>query len=260
MSGNLRRIDECGTTTWAVIVTLLMSADAALGQPSGLPRVLPEEFETRAALSAAPASVRERAGVWLLGPDGYAETRQSGNGFNCLVVREPGDEPGPPDRQGFAPMCFDAEGSRTLLRRYVDESRWIRAEGRGLDEVARALAADEARYTPERPGITYMASALNTQPDPTAPSGPFRAYHPHVMFLAPGLSDADVNGGRIAADPGRAFYDGWPFLPGAPRFDGFVVVPLDRRLRMQIVDEQAELLRSLARYLPRRESVDLGGP
>lgn len=244
----------------ALAAGLVLQATGAVAQPSGLPAVLPPDFETRAALSAAPASVAREAGVWLLGAQGYVEARESRNGFNCLVVRDIHDAGAPPERQGFAPMCFDGEGSRTLLRRYVDVSNLVRGEGRSPDEAARHVAAETARYTPSRPGITYMASALNTQPDPSAPAGAFRNYHPHVMFLAPGMSDEDINGGRLAQDPARAFYDGWPFLPGQPRFDGFIVVPLDRRLRLDIAASQSELIRELDRYLPRRESADLGGP
>jgi hypothetical protein len=229
-----------------------------MAQTPGLPEVLPADFETRAALAAAPREIADAAGVWLLTASGYAQARASENGFNCMVLRSPAPETVPPDRQGFAPMCFDAEGSTTVLRRYVERSRLVRAEGRSLEDAEAALAASAGEFTPARPGVTYMASALNTQPDPTDPAGAFRTYLPHVMFLAPGLSDADV-GGLLATRPDSAVYEGWPFLPGRARTDGFIVVPLDRRLRARIARDQAGLVAELGRYLPRRPGIDYGG-
>lgn len=227
-------------------------------QTPGLTEVLPRDFEMRAALAAAPQKVAEGAGIWVLGPEGYEEARPTRNGFACFVMR---DLLGgaPPERQSFAPMCFDAEGARTILTRYIARSALVRSDGMSVAEADAVLDERRERFTPTRPGITYMASAMNIQPDPTAPRGPFRTYMPHVMFLAPGLSDAQISAGALRADPEEAFYGGWPFLPGQARPDGFVVVPLDRRLRLKIQEEQSDLVEQLSEWIPLREPVDLGG-
>lgn len=258
MKGWTRGARQRRATIVAGIGVWLATASPLAAQPEGLPKILPLEFETRAALSAAPERVAADAGVWVLGPDGYEEARPTQNGFECFVMRDllPG---GRPDRQSFAPMCFDAEGARTVLKRFIERSALVRGEGMSPAEADEVLAKADERFTPQRPGITYMASAVNVQTDPTAPRGAFRTYMPHVMFLAPGLSDAQISAGAIQADPAEAFFGGWPFLPGRARPDGFVVVPLDRRLRLQIQDTQRDLIDRLAEWIPVREPVDYGG-
>src|SRR5262245_1143924 len=63
---------------------------AAPSNPTAEPTLqpLPAELETRLALSAAPAGVRDRATVYLLDPKvGYRLTRPGTNGVTCIVER-----------------------------------------------------------------------------------------------------------------------------------------------------------------------------
>ena len=244
-----------GVLTVALLVT---PGGLAAQTPDGLPEVLPRDFETRAALSAAPVELRDGAGVWLLREGGFEQARESTNGYHCLVQRDLTPDR-PADRQLFAPQCFDRESARTLMRTHVLRSSLVRAEGLEGDAVAERLERHATELTPTGAGLIYMASSLNTQPDPSSPGEAFRNYMPHVMFLAPHWTDADINGGRIASVGTDAFFDGWPFRAGAPRAQGLLILPLDRDVRERIYDEQRELVEELGRYLPRRAAVGHGG-
>src|SRR6266496_447094 len=79
---------------------------------------MPEALETRFALSAAPPHLRENATVYLLDPNkGYAIGHQGTNGVSCIVVRSDWQWADPPFRDDiYWPVCYDSEGSKTLLQ------------------------------------------------------------------------------------------------------------------------------------------------
>lgn len=74
---------------------------------------MPRALETAYALSAAPAHLRDSAGVYLLDPArGYVEARPSLNGFRCLVAGTEWNGPDLPFRDDvFVPVCSDAAGA-----------------------------------------------------------------------------------------------------------------------------------------------------
>jgi hypothetical protein len=193
--------------------TLAAAADTAGWRPELLPR----EREIAAALAAAPASLREGAGVYLLGAQGFVLDRPSRNGFHCLVAR---DLP-----TAFEPQCFDAEGSETLLVATLLEAE-LRMAGRSAAEVKRAVgeAWTEGRLrAPRRPGINYMLSRENRVPVDDA--GTVRPYGPHLMFYAPYLRNSDFGVAAPGKDPIFLINEG---LPGA-----YVIVPV-------VLDEETE--------------------
>lgn len=208
-----------------VFVARLAGAQPAPSAPPDHP-LLPAELETAWALSAAPAHLRDGAAVYLLTTSGYVKARAGTNAFTCLVNRRGGD---------LFPVCWDAEGARTLMAVDMDVSR-----RRMAGEASEALEADvAARYAdgrlhpPARPGVAYMLSPLRARIDAngTATRSPAT---PHPMFYAPNLTDADIGGKR----PGVAFINSV-----GPA--GMMIVPLGAEERRAIEQETADLVARL---------------
>jgi hypothetical protein len=157
----------------------------ALADPGAAVVDLPPEVEVEMALSAAPEDLRAGAGVWRLAGRGYLQMRPSANGFTCLVSRDAS--------QGLAPVCYDREGSDTLLAADLVRGRLIR-EGR-TDVEAQAeidrLYADGSLIAPRRGGVAYMLSSQFSQHDP-ASGRRVCVYPPHLMFYVPYMSNADI--------------------------------------------------------------------
>ena len=151
------------------------------------PAPLAEAEEIRLAESAAPREVSSRAGIYVLRPTGPEQVRQSSNGVMCMVARDL--------HEGSRyPICYDAEGSRTLMQQELMELR-LRVEGKTEPEVKAAVAAawaDGTLKTPTRTALAYMMSAhqvLFSSPDSSGRRvGP---WHPHLMISAPGARGTD---------------------------------------------------------------------
>ena len=151
------------------------------------PAPLPEAEEIRLAESAAPHEVSSRAGIYVLRPTGPEQVRPSSNGVMCMVARDL--------HEGSRyPICYDAEGSRTLMQQELMELR-LRVEGKTEPEVKAAVAAawaDGTLKTPTRTALAYMMSAhqvLFSSPDSSGRHvGPWR---PHLMISAPGARGTD---------------------------------------------------------------------
>jgi len=187
---------------------------APLAGESWKPDSMPREAEIRAALAAGPPNLRAEAGVYVLGATGFELARESSNGFHCLVERS---HPG-----AFEPQCFDAEGSRTLLRAVLLAAE-LRTSGKTSDEIERAVAAGYASgelRAPARPGINYMLSPENRVPIDREGTKivPFR---PHLMFYVPYLTDADLGSDGSPASPV------FVVAPGRPGAYAIVPVPED---------------------------------
>jgi hypothetical protein len=78
-----------------------------VGSAAETPLVPSVEADVAMALSAAPARLRDGAGVYALRPAGFVKVRESTNGFTCIVNR---DHP-----RALKPTCYDAEGTATVL-------------------------------------------------------------------------------------------------------------------------------------------------
>ena len=166
---------------WLALLTLVALGSGARAET---PEVLPAECETALALAAAPEHLREGSALFLLGESGYEQVRPGGNGFTCLVNR---DSP-----RVLKPTCYDAEGSRTIVPKVLEVGRWLMQEV-PADEIRARLEAGFADGTfrsPERPGVAYMLSHYNRPWDPQRHR--LGWFPPHVMFYAPGVTNADI--------------------------------------------------------------------
>jgi|ERR1700683_203922 hypothetical protein len=150
---------------------------------------MPREQQIALALSAAPAEVSGNATVYILGPQGYEKVRQGTNGFSCIVGRSFAK----PTETTIAPMCYDAEGSRTLLLVSL-RTEELRAAGKSEAEIKADIAngyKDGRFKAPAKPGFLYMMSSKNRLgPDPK--TGETVGFPPHVMFYAPYMTAKDL--------------------------------------------------------------------
>lgn len=185
------------------------AAPARAGEPATIGS-MPESLETRFALSAAPAALRGRASVYLLDPEkGYRLSRKGTNGVACLVERTAWELADFRD-DIYIPLCYDAAGTGTYLKVIMDAAA-LRAAGMGAD----ALKAEiEGRYrngtytVPEKPGLSYMvAPVMRTIAPPDLKVHTMAM--PHLMFYAPGVSNADIGAAPDLADPASLRY---PFI------------------------------------------------
>ena len=145
--------------------------------------LLPRDLELRLAVNALPKELRDSAAVLVLEPAGYVRARPGTNPFTCIVSRRGGN---------FYPVCFDEEGSRTILPAFADDAI-LRLKGLSDEEIERQLAAgfESGRYRPPaRPGIAYMLSPATYMLN----SGKLTRTPPHTMFYAPFLNDSDIGG------------------------------------------------------------------
>jgi hypothetical protein len=152
--------------------------------------------EIALATSAAPPAVAAKAGVYVLEKTGYVKARESQNGFVCIVEhRIP---------SAVEPQCLDAEGVKTFLPRILMVGE-LRAKGKPEPEIRAAVKkgfADGKFKAPKRPGVDYMLSTHNvvTIDEEKGVAVPFP---PHLMFYAPGMTNADVGSD---GSPGSAVF------------------------------------------------------
>ena len=171
---------------------------------------MPEQLETRWALSALPPALRDKATVLVLDPaKGYRTARQGTNGLTCLVERTAW-ELGDFRNDIYIPLCYDPAGAKTLLRVKMDVAS-LRAQGMRPE----ALKAEvERRYqrkvyrAPERPGVSYMIAPVFRTVGP-----PDMKVHtmamPHLMFYAPFVTNEDIAAAPNIADMSSLMY---PFI------------------------------------------------
>ena len=207
-----------------------------------LPELLPKSLEKELALSAAPQHLRQDASVYLLKRGGYVLDRQGSNGFTCLV-RRAGVTPSV-FHDIIAPMCFDAEGSRTLLPAIFEQTRLLEAKRLPQEVLATVEKgfADGTFKTP-RGGINYMLSAANFLPDRRNPGHVFH-YVPHWMFHAPGLDRKDVGQPQRVNIFGQ---EAFVTPPGKPW--SFLVVPMGETERARVVKDQEALVARAKAYV-----------
>src|SRR5438874_2589762 len=121
---------------------------------------MPESLEVRFALSAAPPHLRDAATVYVLDPaKGYVLNRKGINGVSCIVVRSDWQWTNHPFRDDiFWAVCYDAEGSKTLLQDYLAAAE-LRARGmdskQAHEEITKRFGT-AAYPNPARVGVSYM--------------------------------------------------------------------------------------------------------
>ena len=210
----------------AVSAVALFLARVAGAAASPIP-LMPEALETELALSAAPPHLRADAAVLLLGERGYVEARKGSNGFTCLVGRS--------QPKAVAPMCYDVEGTRTVVPLIIDEAA-MRARGESEEAIQRATEEGfrtEKYKAPERPGIADMMSPVQ---ELAGPDGVVRTFVPHLMFYAPNLTRTSV------ASAGAAFIN-------SPAPHGMIIVPLGKEEQKAIQAEQEAMVKAVREFL-----------
>jgi hypothetical protein len=150
--------------------------------------LLPRTLEVELALSAAPQHLRDNAAVWVLDKTGYALAKSGSNSFTCVVSRRSGD---------LFPVCWDAEGTRSLLPLDFDDAQ-LRLAGKSGAEIE-AMVAERFKtgqyHPPARAGIAYMLSPLRYRIDEHGQVSRTTS-NPHLMFYGPSLTDSDIGGLR----------------------------------------------------------------
>jgi hypothetical protein len=140
-------------------------------QPAGSPDVsppklerMPELLEVGYALSAAPPHLRDGATTYVLDPSkGYLPNHRGSNGVSCIVVRSDWQWADRPFRDDIAwPICFDAEGSKTLLQDYIYTAE-LRVRGRDAKQVHLEVTkrfGTKDFPNPARSGVAYMIAPV----------------------------------------------------------------------------------------------------
>lgn len=205
-------------TRCAIVIFAAAISSLALPNPAAtpipfdqLPKVfdssVPRDQQISIALSAGPEEIRDKATVYILGPKGFEKAREGANGVSCLVSRHFVT----PAETTIEPMCYDPEGSQTLLLAdlYREE---LRSKGTSEPEIKIEIANGykTGRFKPpSKPGVRYMLSSdnrLGPTPDHKTVRVP-----PHFMFYAPYMTGKDLG---FDSDSAAAFLL-QPHLPDA---------------------------------------------
>lgn len=196
--------------------------------------LLPRALEIELALSAAPTHLRDQATVWTLEQSGYAVARRGTNAFACIVSRRAGD---------LFPVCWDAEGTRSLLPVDVDDAR-MRLAGTPGAQIEATIAErfkNGQYHAPARAGVAYMLSPMRYRIDDHGVVSR-TVSNPHLMFYAPNLTDADIGGVRGA----------FAFVNHVGP-DGMIIVPVGQVERDHIVTESRTLVERVEHALGYRQ-------
>lgn len=208
---------------------------------------MPQALEMRLALSALPPPLRAKATVHVLDPQaGYRLARSGSSGIECVVQRTAW-EMIQYREDIFIPLCFDAAGSRSLLKPIMDTAT-MRAQGvtaEAAKELIERRFADGTYATPARAGVSYMLAPVMRTIGP-----PDLQVHtmamPHLMFYAPGLNNAD-----IGAQPDLANADSlrYPFIDRQGHdAQTYIIQLVGAREKARIAADEAKLLRDLCRF------------
>jgi hypothetical protein len=198
----LRTVDVAAALALALV--LAGSGPAAAIEP------MPEDLEMRFALAAAPPPLRQEATVYVLDPaKGFRLAREGSSGVTCLVQRTVW-ELGTDRDDIYIPLCYDAAGTRTYLQVIMDAAA-LAAEGLGAADLKAEIAgrwADGTYTVPDKPGLSYMIAPVFRTVGPPDLAVRTMAM-PHLMFYAPGVTNAD-----LGAKPDLADYASlaWPFI------------------------------------------------
>jgi len=226
-----------------IVGSILGMLASTPGHPLPAPlAAMPESLEVRWALSALPPQLREQANVYVLDPaKGYRLYRAGTNGQHCYVQRTEWQF-ADYDHSVFFPICYGAGAAKSQLKLEFDVAA-MRARGVSAQavrtEVERRLKAG-VYVPPRRPGVSYMAAPVmraHVSQD-TANKTVMTMYLPHVMYLAPNVTDPQV-GGMTPPPPSP-----YPFvLNGGPM--GMFVQLMGVNEAKEVVTREADLVQAL---------------
>jgi hypothetical protein len=238
----------------ALLIYVLLATVACFGQTAGNNKApdssivklekMPELLEVRYALSALPPHLRDGATTYVLDPShGYILNHKGTNGLSCIVVRTDWQFPNRPFRDDVIwPVCYDAEGSKTLLQDYIYAAE-LRAKGLDAKQVHDKVTERFGKPgypNPKRAGLAYMLEPImRTVGDVKVPE-PVTMNLPHYMFYAPNVTDADIGGKPFSQ---------YPFmLKMSPGRDDFIIMLAGEKEKSGIIEESKELLADLCAY------------
>lgn len=218
------------------------SIDSSVGSPPSKLERMPELLETRFALSAAPPHLRANATTYVLDPaKGYVLSHQGTNGVSCIVVRSDWQFDQPFRDDIFWAVCYDAEGSKTLLQDYISAAE-LRARGMGAKEVHQEVRRKlgSADYpNPSRTGVAYMIAPVMR--GYTRAPAPVTMNMPHYMIYAPNVKDADIGG--------NGFSKQYPFILGMSHGrDDYIILLVGETEKAKILSDSKDLLDELCSY------------
>jgi len=229
----------------APAILLLLPCGAQMTTADTSPKLekMPESLEIRFASSAAPPHLRDNATIYILDPaKGYVIARKGTNGATCIVVRSDWQWANPPFRDDvFWPVCYDSEGSRTLLQDYFYAAE-LRAHGMNSEQVHEAVTkrfGTSASPNPSRTGVAYMIAPIMR--GFTSGIKPATMNMPHYMFYAPGVKDADIGG--------NGFSKQYPFILDMSRNrDDYIILLVGEAEKAKILEDAKDLLNDLCSY------------
>ena len=226
----------------AVLVAFVSLACAAQEIKVSKLEPMPEALERTFALSAAPPHLRGGATTYLLDPiKGYVLDRQGTNGISCIVVRSDWQFTAAFRDDIFWAVCFDAEGSKTLLQDYLYAAE-LRAHGMDARQVHAEVTrrfGTPAAPNPARAGVAYMIAPV-MRGYTSAPT-PVTMNMPHYMFYAPNVKSADIGG--------TGFSKEYPFvLSMSPGRDDYIIMLVGESEKARILEQSKDLLDQLCSY------------
>jgi hypothetical protein len=166
----------------------LAAAQATSTRYPFAPRPLPEAEEIALAQSAAPSQVSSNADIYVLRGTEFVKARAGTNGCSCMVGRDLHET-------SLYPICFDQEGSRSLLQREMMETM-LRAQGLSEEQVkakvTEALASGRLAR-PARPALAYMMSPKQVLFSSAGAEGRrVGAWYPHIMIAGVNMSAEQI--------------------------------------------------------------------
>jgi hypothetical protein len=230
----------------ALTLAVLAIAPAVQAQDASL-TPMPETLETRYALSALPPALRDEATVHVLDPaTGYRVARRATSGLECLVQRTAWEH-GELRDDIYIPLCYDAVGARTYLKVIMDTAA-LRASGSDAGALKAQIEkryADGTYRVPEKAGVSYMVAPVMRTGGP-----PDMKIHtmamPHLMYYAPGISNADIGAKPDLADPATLIY---PLIDRQGNDEqSYMVQLMGEREKAKILADERELLHELCAH------------
>lgn len=202
--------------------------------------ILPADLEVELASSALPSHMRAEATVYRFTDNGYVVAQEGTSGFSCLT-RQIGVTPRP-FHGAFMSVCYDAEGSRTLLKSDLMQGKLF-AQGKTHEEVGQVINAAWEDGTFEHPehGVAYMLSPVQHL---RGVGGPPSSYIPHLMFYAPGRENPDLRG---TARPNPFGHEPYIASPGKPW--AMMIVPMAPEIREQLGEEHQDLITKIKPFI-----------
>jgi hypothetical protein len=235
----------CRWPMLCLIVLFFSSQSFGQSSPDWKLERMPAALETDFALSCLPQKIRPGATVYLLDPEkGYYVARQGNNGFICFVVRtdwERGKFP-----QDFAAaISYDAEGAATIFPVYQDVAV-MRASGKFTAAQVRDTISQRFSRgiykAPARAGISYMLAPVMRVYVGESDHLKVESFSmPHYMFYAPNLKESDIGGNSDS---------GGPIVLGEDNPHGYIILPVGKMEKAQIIAENKDLLKRLSDYKP----------